>query len=60
MKLKKKQELSCLLWKMQESERSVKVMQEHKGIMDILERKISQLEGSSQEVTEEIKTFVRI
>ena len=35
----------------------VKVMQEHKGIIDVLEKKISQLEGSSQEVTEEIKTF---
>jgi hemerythrin-like domain-containing protein len=40
-----------------ESEQSVKVMQEHKGIIDVLEKKISQLEGSSQEATEEIKTF---
>lgn len=40
-----------------QSEQSVKVMQEHKGIIDVLEKKISQLEGSSQEVTEEIKTF---
>ena len=40
-----------------ESEQSVKVMQEHKGILDVLEKKISQLEGSSQEATEEIKTF---
>jgi iron-sulfur cluster repair protein YtfE (RIC family) len=40
-----------------ESEQSVKVMQEHKGILDVLEKKISQFEGFSQEVTEEIKTF---
>jgi hypothetical protein len=40
-----------------ESEQSVKVMQEHKGIIDVLEKRISQFEGSSQEVTEEIKMF---
>ena len=40
-----------------QSEQSVKVMQEHRGIIDLLEKKISQFEDSSQEVTEEIKTF---
>jgi hemerythrin len=40
-----------------ESEQLVKVMQVHKGIIDVLEKKISQLEGSSQEATEEIKTL---
>ena len=40
-----------------ESEQSVKVMQEHRRIIDLLEKKISQFENSSQEVAEEIKTF---
>jgi hemerythrin len=42
--------------KVKEPERSVKVIQEHRGIVD-LEKKISQLEDSSQEVVEEIKTL---
>jgi hemerythrin-like domain-containing protein len=40
-----------------ESEQSVKVMQEYRGIIDLLEKKISQFEDSSQEVAEEIKTI---
>jgi hemerythrin len=43
--------------KVKEPERSVKVIQEHRGIIDLLEKKISQLEDSSQEVAEEIKTL---
>jgi hemerythrin-like domain-containing protein len=42
---------------MQESEQSVKVMQEHRGMIDLLEKKISQFEDTSQEVAQEIKTF---
>jgi hemerythrin-like domain-containing protein len=41
----------------EQSEQSIKVLQEHKEIIDFLEKRISQLEGSSQEVAEEIKTF---
>jgi predicted MPP superfamily phosphohydrolase len=40
-----------------ESELSIKLMHEHKVIIEVLENKISQLEGSSQEATEEIKTL---
>jgi hemerythrin len=40
-----------------ESEQSVKVMQEHRGIIDLLEKKISQFEASSQEIAQEIKKF---
>jgi hypothetical protein len=40
-----------------QSEPSVKVMQEHKGIIDFLKKGISQLEDSSQEAVEEIKTY---
>lgn len=43
--------------KVEEPERLVKVIQEHRGIVDLLEKKISQLEDSSQEVVEEIKTL---
>ena len=32
-------------------------MQEHRGIIDLLEKKTSKFEDSSQEVAEEIKTF---
>ena len=42
--------------KVKEPERLVKVIQEHKSVID-LEKKISQLEDSSQEVVEEIKTL---
>ena len=42
----------------EQSEQSIKVLQEHKEIIDFLEKRISQLEGSSQEVAEEIKKFV--
>jgi len=42
--------------KVKEPERLVKVIQEHRSIID-LEKKISQLEDSSQEVVEEIKTL---
>jgi hemerythrin-like domain-containing protein len=40
-----------------ESDQLIKVTQEHRGILDLLEKKISQYEDSSQEVAEEIKTF---
>ena len=43
--------------KVKEPERLVKVIQEHGSIIDLLEKKISQLEDSSQEVVEEIKTL---
>jgi hemerythrin len=43
--------------KVKEPERSVKVIKEHIDIVDLLEKKISQLEDSSQEVAEEIKTL---
>jgi hemerythrin len=43
--------------KVKEPERWVKILQEHRGIVDLLEKKISQLEDSSQEVAEEIKTL---
>jgi len=43
--------------KVKEPERLVKVIQEHRSIIDLLEKKISQLEDSSQEVVEEIKTL---
>ena len=42
--------------KVKEPERLVKVIQEHRSVID-LEKKISQLEDSSQEVVEEIKTL---
>ena len=41
----------------EQSEQSVKVLQEHKEIINFLEKRISQLEGSSQDITEEINTF---
>jgi hemerythrin-like domain-containing protein len=40
-----------------EFEQSVKVMEEHRVVIDLLENKISQFEDSSQEVAEQIKTF---
>jgi hemerythrin superfamily protein len=43
--------------KVKEPEQWVKVIKGHKEIMDLLEKKISQLEDSSQETGEEIKTF---
>jgi hemerythrin len=42
--------------KVKEPERLVKVIQEHRSVID-LEKKISQLEDSSQEVVEEIRTL---
>jgi hemerythrin-like domain-containing protein len=41
----------------EQSEQSVKVLQEHKEIINFLEKRISQLEGSSQDIAEEINTF---
>jgi hemerythrin-like domain-containing protein len=41
----------------EQSEQSVKVLQEHKEIINFLEKRVSQLEGSSQDITEEINTF---
>jgi ribosome maturation protein Sdo1 len=41
----------------EQSEQSVKVLQDHKEIIKFLEKRISQLEGSSQDITEEVNTF---
>ena len=41
----------------EQSEQSIKVLQEHKGIRNFLEKRISQLEGSSQDIAEKINTF---
>jgi iron-sulfur cluster repair protein YtfE (RIC family) len=41
----------------EQSEQSIKVMQGHKEIIDFLEKRISQLEGSSQDIAEEVNTF---
>jgi hemerythrin-like domain-containing protein len=41
----------------EQSEQSIKVLQEHKEIMNFLEKRISQLEGSSQDITEEVNAF---
>ena len=43
--------------KVKDPEQSVKIIGEHRRIMDLLENKISQLEGPSKEVDEEIETF---
>jgi hemerythrin len=41
----------------EQSEQSVKVLQEHKEIINFLEKRISQLECSSQDIAEEINRF---
>lgn len=41
----------------EQSEQSVKVLQEHKEIINFLEKRISQLEGFSQDIAEEINRF---
>ena len=41
----------------EQSEQSIKVLQEHKEIIDFFERRIFQLEGSSQDIAEEVNTF---
>jgi hypothetical protein len=43
--------------KVKEPEQWVKVIEEHREIMDHLEKKISQLNDSSQEAGQEIKAF---
>ena len=43
--------------KVKDPEQSVKIIGEHRRIMNLLENKISQLEDSSKEVDEEIETF---
>ena len=43
--------------KVKEPEQWVNIIEEHNGIVDLLEEKISQLEDSSQESGEEINTF---
>jgi len=40
-----------------ESEESIRVMQEHRGIIEFLNNRVPQLEGSSQEVGDEINHF---
>jgi hypothetical protein len=40
-----------------QSEQSIKVIQEHRGIIEFLEKRISQLDDSIQDITIEIKTF---
>ena len=41
----------------EQSEQSIKVLQEHKQIINFLEKRISQLEDSSQDIAEEVNTF---
>jgi len=41
----------------EQSEQSIKILQEHKQIIDFLEKRIPQLEGSSQDIVEEVYTF---
>lgn len=41
----------------EQSEQSIKVLQEHKEIITFLETRISQLESSSQDIVEEVNTF---
>jgi hemerythrin-like domain-containing protein len=41
----------------EQSEQSIKILQEHKEIIDFLEKRIPQLEGSSQDVTKEVNIF---
>jgi iron-sulfur cluster repair protein YtfE (RIC family) len=41
----------------EQSNQSIKVLQEHKGIRNFLEKRISQLECSSQDIAEEVNTF---
>jgi hemerythrin-like domain-containing protein len=49
--------IQIIMEKVNDPEQSVKVIGEHRRIMDLLEKKIPQLEDSSQEAGEEIKTF---
>ncbi|MGC2670127.1 MAG: hemerythrin domain-containing protein [Candidatus Nitrosopolaris sp.] len=44
----------------EQSEHSVKVLQEHKEIINFLEKRISQLEGSSQDIAKEINTEMKL
>ena len=41
----------------EQSEQSIKILQEHKEIINFFENRISQLEGSSQDIAEEVNTF---
>jgi archaellum component FlaC len=41
----------------EQSEQSIKILQEHKEIINFLEKRIFQLEGSSQDITEEVNIF---
>jgi hemerythrin len=49
--------IRIIMEKTKETEQSAKVIQEHREIIDLLEKKISQLEDSSQEIAQEMKTF---
>jgi hemerythrin-like domain-containing protein len=41
----------------EQSEQSIKILQEHKGIIDFLEKRIPQLEGSLQDIVEDVTKF---
>jgi len=41
----------------EQSEQSIKILQEHKGIINFLEKRISQLEGSPQDIVEDVIKF---
>jgi len=49
--------IQIIMKKVKDPEQSVKIIGEHRRIMNLLENKISQLEDSSKEVDEEIETF---
>jgi hemerythrin-like domain-containing protein len=41
----------------EQSEQSIKILQEHKGIIDFLEKRITQLEGSPQDIVDDFAKF---
>lgn len=41
----------------EQSEQSIKILQEHKGIIDFLEKRIPQLEDSPQDIVDDISKF---
>ena len=49
--------IQIIMKKVKDPEQSVKIIGEHRRIIDLLENKISQLEGSSKEVDDEMETF---
>ena len=41
----------------EQSEQSIKILQEHNGIINFLEKRIPQLEGSSQDIVDDVTKF---